>query len=49
MIFKPNVQKPAASTEKAGKKKLGGQIGHLGAGRKLPQKADQVERVFFHH
>jgi len=44
MIFKPNIQKnPKASAKKKG---LGGQIGHKGASRKLPEKVGQVKRVF---
>lgn len=50
MIFKPNIQKsPKTDKLSSKKKKLGGQLGHKGASRKLPQRVDQVKRVFFHH
>jgi len=43
MIFKAKVQqKENAST----KKKPGGQIGHIGASRKVPEKVDQRVRVY---
>lgn len=46
MIFKPNVK--GNLPRKIGKKKkLGGQLGHQGMSRKLPQKVDQVKRIFF--
>lgn len=48
MIFKPNIQKSTKDL-KISSKKLGGQLGHQGASRKLPSKVDQVKRVFFHH
>lgn len=44
MIFKPKVFQVATTTGE--KKSLGGQIGHIGIGRKLPEKIDQVVRVF---
>lgn len=49
MIFKPNIQKNAKDLKTSSKKKLGGQLGHQGASRKLPGIVDQVKRVFFHH
>lgn len=49
MIFKPNIQKSAKDLKTSSKKKLGGQSGHKGAGRKLPQKVDEVKRAFFRH
>ena len=50
MIFKPNIKSSDSVQKSDGKKKkLGGQIGHQGASRKLPDKADFVKRVFFHH
>lgn len=45
MIFKPNIH--VANSK--GKKNLGGQIGHRGDSRRLPQKVDEIKRVFFHH
>lgn len=47
MIFKPNTEstKQVIST----RKRLGGQLGHRGASRKLPEVVDQVERIYFHH
>ncbi len=44
MIFKPKVFQTA--TVIGEKKSLGGQVGHIGIGRKLPEKIDQVVRVF---
>ena len=50
MIFKPNIQKsPYPAKDSPKKKMLGGQLGHEGAGRKLPEKVDWVKRVFLHH
>ncbi len=50
MIFKSNITKNIdLKTSSKGKKQLGGQLGHIGKGRKLPQKVDQVKRIFFHH
>lgn len=55
MIFKPNVSHKAEEDEQhqplgAGmRKKLGGQTGHQGNSRKLPQRVDRTKRVFFHH
>lgn len=49
MIFKPNIPKSAGDLKTCSKKKLGGQSGHLGAGRKLPRKVDEVKRVFLYH
>ena len=49
MIFKSNVQIQPLNKELSRKKKLGGQEGHIGASRKLPQEVDQTKRVFFHH
>ncbi len=50
MIFKSNLKKdPQNFKISAKKKKLGGQLGHIGASRKLPQKVDEVKRIFFHH
>lgn len=51
MLFKPNVKGNLQNlkTAKGKKKKLGGQLGHKGGGRKLPTKVDQINRVFFHH
>ena len=45
MIFKPNIQTASSSS----KRNLGGQIGHRGDSRRLPQKVDEIKRVFFHH
>lgn len=44
MIFKHKVVQSVMNTEE--KKKLGGQLGHAGISRKLPEKIDQVVRVF---
>lgn len=50
MIFKPNIQKDLKIDKfSSKKKKLGGQVGHQGAGRNLPQKVNYVKRVFLHH
>lgn len=50
MIFKPNIQKNSKALKLSSKKKrLGGQLGHIGASRKLPQKVSEVKKVFFHH
>lgn len=50
MIFKPNIKKNPQDLKTSPKgKKLGGQLGHQGAGRKLPVKVDQIKRVFFHN
>lgn len=46
MIFKPKLVKKLSEEQKKGKN-LGGQTGHLGAGRKIPEGVDQVVRVFF--
>ena len=45
MIFKPNIQ----VANFLSKKKLGGQLNHLGDSRRLPQKVDEIKRVFLHH
>lgn len=47
MIFKPNIQE----TSSKGKlnKKLGGQLGHIGASRKVPSKVNYVKRIYFKH
>jgi hypothetical protein len=45
MIFKVKITPQV--TKEAGKKKLGGQSGHVGTSRKLPAKIDQRVRVFF--
>src|SRR3989338_4559221 len=44
MIFKPKVVQAVMNT--AGKKRLGGQLGHVGVGRKLPERINQTVRVF---
>lgn len=44
MIFKPKVVQAVMNT--AEKKKLGGQLGHVGVGRKLPERINQTVRVF---
>ena len=44
MIFKHKVVQAATNTEE--KKKLGGQVGHIGIGRKLPERINQTVRVF---
>lgn len=45
MIFKPKV---TIKLDKTGKtKRLGGQTGHLGVGRKIPEVVDREVRVFF--
>lgn len=49
MIFKPNIQKSTKDLKTSAKKRLGGQLDHKGASRKLPRRVDQVSRVFFHH
>ncbi len=55
MIFKPNVShKPEEDgyyqpPEVLVRKELGGQNGHKGKSRGLPQRVDQTKRVFFHH
>lgn len=49
MIFKPNISKNQQYPQTFKKKKLGGQLGHKGDSRKLPNRLDQVKRVFFHH
>lgn len=55
MIFKPNVpHKPEEDgqhqpLEALVKKELGGQAGHQGNSRQLPQRVDRTKRVFFHH
>lgn len=50
MIFKPNVgQKYQDLKTSSKKKKLGGQPGHKGGSRKLPQKVDGIKRIFLHH
>jgi transposase len=54
MIFKPNIpaktdQPDETNSSPAKKKVLGGQSGHKGSGRKLPEKVDKINRVFFHH
>ena len=49
MIFKPNVAGQSSEEKTPKRKVLGGQRGHQGAGRKLPQKVDEVQRVFLHH
>lgn len=47
MIFKPKVSPGSKQEdEKTGKRKLGGQSGHIGISRKLPSKIDQRIRVF---
>jgi len=45
MIFKPNIQKIVKVQAK--KKKLGGQAGHRGNSRRLPQTVVQIKRVYF--
>lgn len=45
MIFKPNIHEASSLS----KKNLGGQIGHKGMSRRLPQKVNETKRVFFHH
>lgn len=53
MIFKPNVSHTSAEggqyqpPEVLARKELGGQSGHQGDSRKLPQRVDQNKRVFF--
>lgn len=44
MIFKPKVSKVVTITGE--KKRLGGQLGHVGIGRKLPERINQTVRVF---
>lgn len=44
MIFKPHVSIKLTSSNKD--RKLGGQMGHRGFGRKLPQRIDQKMRVY---
>lgn len=47
MIFKAKIaSKPEQSDNQTDRKKLGGQLGHIGIGRKLPPKIDQKIRVF---
>lgn len=46
MIFKAKVA-PKVSQSEADQKQLGGQLGHVGRGRRLPTKIDQKVRVFF--
>lgn len=49
MVFKAKITpKPKLDQSETGKKKkLGGQLGHIGISRKLPSKIDQKVRVFF--
>lgn len=47
MVFKPK-QEALSSTDAPGKKR-GGQRGHTGYGRILPQAVNHTKRVFFHH
>lgn len=49
MIFKANLSKPFPNKINFRKKKLGGQLNHTGDSRRLPQKIDEIKRVFFHH
>lgn len=54
MIFKPNVDKKqslnqSVNSKSPEKKKVGGQKGHKGNSRKLPEKVDFKKRVFLHH
>ena len=44
MIFKPGVVQAVMNT--AERKKPGGQLGHVGIGRKLPERINQTVRVF---
>lgn len=46
MIFKAKVTKLKQDQSEGGKKKLGGQSGHIGISRKLPARVDQKVRVF---
>ena len=58
MLFKKNKKdetsqeeefnKPLSGIEKA-KRKLGGQKGHVGKGRKVPERVDEVKRVHLSH
>lgn len=43
MIFKPKVTQTVTNTAE---RKLGGQLGHIGIGRKLPERVDKSLRVF---
>lgn len=49
MIFKANLNQPFSDSGNPRKKKLGGQLNHTGDSRRLPQKIDQIKRVFLHH
>jgi transposase len=52
MIYKENVShdKPEISKDPSNtKKSIGGQTGHIGASRKVPERVDFRKRVFFHH
>lgn len=49
MIFKANLNQPFSDSDNPRKKKLGGQLNHTGDSRRLPQKIDEIKRVFLHH
>jgi hypothetical protein len=48
MIFKAVVVERKDNEYKK-KKKLGGQLGHRGTSRQVPQEINQTERIYFHH
>jgi len=45
MLFKPKVLQAVTNTEK----KLGGQLGHVGISRTVPEKIDRQVRIFLKH
>lgn len=49
MIFKANINKPFSDKDSPRKKRLGGQLNYTGNSRRLPQKVDEIKRIFFHH
>ncbi len=46
MIFKPNNSPDTQKTKTSSKKKIGGQAGHRGDSRKVPERINQIKRVF---
>lgn len=48
MIFKPNL-KPVSENQNPEKKKRGAQIGHIGHGRKTPERIDQEKEIHLSH
>lgn len=47
MVFKPKVFQAATNTEKL--RKSGGQLGHVGVSRKIPDRVDRKVKVFLKH